>query len=226
MPAKYPAVLYPQTNEAMDYVKFGKVVGLAWAKSHPDIGFMAQGSKKFDNNKPIITYHLQRRLPISTTPEPRFMQSHVEVETITELDETSTEIEYEIITTRQDFENEIVFTIVVPLDKGGGEVADAICEEFERFMLEHKALFMRLGARNLRYKLRFHDDNLLKEMSQNSVKRFIAYTLYTQTVTQTNVPLLQQLEIEIRAGLDAIDSIHSTEEHTFDQIDELGVLNE
>jgi hypothetical protein len=125
---------------------------------------------------------------------------------------------------RQDFTNEVVFTIHVPLEKGGGEIADMLCEEFERFMLEHTGLFMRLGARNLRYSMRFHDDNLLKEMSQFTVKRFIAYTLYTQNVTQTTVPNLRKLEVEIRASLDSTDSIHTTEMHDEDDIDVFGRL--
>lgn len=211
MPAKYPKLQLPRTDEPMDYIKFGKVICQAWEKSHPSIRLIALGTKLYENDYPVITYHIQRRVASESTPKPRVTQSYINVETETDLNDVETEVETELITFRQDFENEIVFTIHVPVNKGGGEVADQLCEEFERFMLEHTGLFMRLGAKNLRYKMRFHDDNLIKEMSQNTVKRFIAYTLYTQTVTQMAVPTLQKLEVEIRISLEDTDSLYSEE---------------
>lgn len=218
MTAKYPRLLLPRTDESMDYIKFGKVVNIAWEKSHPDIRLMALGSPLFDNDAPVITYHTQRKVPASSTPRPRVTQNYIDEQSITQLDDTVITTENEIQTYRQNFENQIVFTIHVPVNKGGGEIADQLCEEFERFMLEHTSLFMKLGAKNLRYAMRFHDDNLLKEMSQNTVKRFIAYTLYTQTVTQTTVPILQLLEVEIRASLETTDSLNTQETNEFSEV--------
>lgn len=213
-----------QHPESMEYVKFCNAVQIIWEKSHPDIPIMALGSKLFDNNKPIITFHLQRREPAASTPKPRVLESFSDSTTITNLQGVTVIQNEEIQTSRMDFDNTIVFTVHVPVEKGGGEIADKICEEFERFMIEHVTVFMKLGAKNLRYGIRFYDDNLLKEFSQNSVRRFISYTLYTQIVTQTKLPILQQVEVETRIGLDALEKISTTETHTSDEVDWGGIV--
>jgi len=201
-----------QLPEALEYLKFCRAVEMAWSKGHPDIPLVAQGSKLFDNNKPVITYHLQRRSPIDSTPKRRVMESFDDDTSVTNLNGVVQVTRRNVQTYRQEFENTIVFSIHVPVEKGGGEVADMLCEEFERFMVEHTGLFMRLGAKHLTYAVRFHDDNLLREMSLESVRRFISYTLHTQIVTQTTAPNLQRLEAEIRASLDSTDTITLTEE--------------
>lgn len=220
-----PRLKLPQVEEAMDYVKFGKAVRIAWEKAHPDIPLRALGSKDFSTStKAVITFHIQRRTASNNTPKPRLVEAFNEQWTRELLNDDEEEITEEVRTERQDFENEIVFTIHVPIEKGGGEVADMLAEEFERFMLEHTRLFMTLGAKNLRYLMRFHDDNLLNELSQTTVKRFISYTLYTQKVTQVNIPLLRNLEVEIRARLDSDDTISTLTDRTWDDYDEHDVL--
>lgn len=215
MTIKYPERKMMQHDSSLDYPKFCRAVSLAWGKGHPDIPLIALGSKLFDNNKPVITYHIQRRKPADETPKPRVLESIIdETITVNLSGEEVTDVT-EVQTEYQKFLNEIVFTIHVPIEEGGGEVADLICEEFERFMQEHTKLFMKLGASNLSYLMRFHDDNLVKEMSQNTIKRFIAYTLYTQTVTQTNSPVLRQLEVEIRSTLDGYETMTLVQNHTY-----------
>jgi len=194
-------------SEAMDYPKFVKAVSLAWVKAHPSIPLFALGSQKFDTKYPAITVHIHSRTPDNNTPKVIPLESYYTQEKYFDQNGDEQEREVAVTTLRQDFTNELVFTIHVPAQEGGGEVADILTEEFERFMVEHTGLFMKLGARNLRYLRRFHDDNLLKELSQQSVRRFVAYSLYTQNVTYVKHPQLQSLEIEIRASLDSMETI-------------------
>lgn len=208
MPVKYPRLKMVQHEGAMDYRGFCRAVAALWEKSHPDIKMVAQGSRLFANpTDPILTYHLQRRVPADSTPAPRVMEAFDDETLVVDLSGVESAVVNNIQTFRQDFENTVVFTIHVPLEKGGGEVADLLCEDFERFMLEHTGVLRALGAQNLRYAVRFHDDNLMKEMSSNTVKRFVAYTLYTQNVTQNTVQNLKNIEVEIRASLDSEDIV-------------------
>jgi hypothetical protein len=168
--------------------------------------------------KPCVTFHVHNRETDKNTPRPIKIELAEFTTAQTNLDDTTTDVTLLLEMHRQAFDNQIVFSMHAPLNKGAGEVADALAEEFERFMLEHTPLFMKLGARNLRYLKRFHDDNLSREMSQNTVTRFIAYTLYTERVTATPIDQLQKLETEIRVSLNfegystwvdtSTDSIH------------------
>lgn len=203
-------VKFRQSPEAMEYVKFCKAVEFMWIKSHPDIPMMNLGSPLFDNNKTVITFHLHRREPDDKTKKQRMMESFNAEGQVTNMQGVTVVVNQNIITSFQDFNNTVIFTVHTPLAKGGGEIADMVCEEFERFMVEHTPALMMLGARNLAYGLRFHDDNLLKEYSQDSVRRFISYTLYTQIVTVSNIPLLEQVVQETRASLEAIEKFTST----------------
>lgn len=203
-----------QAPASMEYVQFCKAVSIAWSKSHPDIPMMAEGSKNFDNAGKFITFHLQRREPADSTPKQRAMENVYSRLTSTGIGGNEIVTEEATLTAMMKFSNTVVFTIHVPIEQGAGEIADLLCEEFERFMLEHTELFMRLGADQLRYFRRFYDDSLLSEGSSNSVRRFIAYTLHTQIVTQAKVPVLQQLEAEIRAVFEA-ENILTSREETF-----------
>lgn len=196
-----------QSPESMELSKFYKLVTQAWIKGHPNIPMMALGSKNFDNNKVIITYHLQRREVSSHTKKPRKTESFNTQETKLDLQGLESTIEKNVITSRQDFENVVTFTIHVPTEKGGGEIAELLREEFERFMVEHTPLFMKLGARNLTYYRGFYDDSLLKELSTTSARRFVAYTVYTQIVTETSAPVLQSMEAELRVALDDYNEV-------------------
>jgi hypothetical protein len=202
-----------QAPASMEYVQFCKAVEIAWRRSHPDIPMMAEGSKNFDNAKTIITFHLQRRQPADNTPKQRAMENVYQTLTRPQISGPDIVEEEAVLTAMMRFENTVVFTIHVPKEQGGGEIADLLCEEFERFMLEHTRLLMQLGADQLRYFRRFYDDSLLKEGSSDSVRRFIAYTLHTQIVTQAKVPVLQQVEAEIRAVFEAENN--TSQEETF-----------
>jgi len=206
-----PVVKLRQAEGALEYEQFCKLVSMAWNKGHPDIPLMAAGSKNFDNERTIITYHLQQREAEDHTKKPRVTEAFNTERVTVNLQGLEVVEEANIITFRQDFTNVVVFTVHVPIEKGGGEIADLVCAEFERFMIEHTPLFMRLGAKNLAYYRRFYDDNLLKELSSNSARRFIAYTLYTQIVTQSTSPILQQMEAELRVSLEGIDSVKTTD---------------
>ena len=52
----------------------------------------------------------------------------------------------------------------------------------------------------------------------------MSYTLYTQIVTQTKLPILQQVEVETRTGLEALEKITTTETHTSDEVDWGGLV--
>jgi hypothetical protein len=195
----------------MEYAKFCKAVEFMWKKGHPDIPLIAVGSPLFENNKTVITFHLHRREPEDRTPKQRVVESFSNEVSIENLQGVTVIQDEYIQTARQDFINTVIFTIHTPIPKGGGEVADAVCEEFERFMVEHTPALMMLGARNLKYGLGFYDDTLLKEYSQNSVRRFISYTLYTQIVTVSKLPILQQVVEETRLSLEALEKFTVSE---------------
>jgi|PlaIllAssembly_1097288.scaffolds.fasta_scaffold377071_2 hypothetical protein len=204
-------IKFKQSPEYMEYIKFCKAVELMWSKSHLDIPVMSLGSPLFDNNKTIITFHLHRREPEDRTKKQRLVEAFSDEVQVTNLAGVTVVTDEHFVTARQDFINTVIFTVFTPIAKGGGEVADMICDEFERFMVEHTPALMLLGARNLTYGLRFHDDNLLKEYSQNSVRRFISYTLYTQIVTVSKLPILQKVVEETRLSLEALEKLNTSE---------------
>jgi hypothetical protein len=195
-----------QADGSLTYPQFCVAVTTAWGKAHPDIPMLAIGAKNWDTKFPCVTFHLQLRKPAEETPRMRRTENFQVEGTVRTVNGITEVVTKDIVTYRMNFDNQVIFTVHSTQDDGGVEMADQLAEEFESFMQLHTGLFMNLGAKGLRFFRRFHDENLLAEFSKVTIKRFLAYTLYTQRVTSTTQPQLKELETEIRVRLESNES--------------------
>jgi hypothetical protein len=179
----------------LSYLEFIAVVKLLWENIHPDIPIKPNHGGSYASF-PAIIYGLEIRKPHTVEPKPRSRQV----------------VENDYMIFGQRFQNVVSFSIITKADKAssesnlgdgryvGAEVADALAEVFEDFMLEYTPVFKRLGASELVYARRLAD----AEESRSNIdviKRTITYLLTTEKLIQTSVSTIEKVAIDVRTAM-------------------------
>jgi hypothetical protein len=179
----------------LSYLEFIAVVKLLWENIHPDIPIKPNHGGSYASF-PAIIYGLEIRKPHTIEPKPRSRQV----------------VENDYMIFGQRFQNVVSFSIITKADKAssesnlgdgryvGAEVADALAEVFEDFMLEYTPVFKRLGASELVYARRLAD----AEESRSNIdviKRTITYLLTTEKLIQTSVSTIEKVAIDVRTAM-------------------------
>lgn len=172
----------------LTYLEFISIVKLLWENIHPDIPVVPTQPLAYAVY-PCIVYGLELRKSHTTEPKPR----------------SRNVVERDHMVYGQRFQNIVSFTITNKISGGadsdnrysGGEVADAIAESFEDFMLEYTPVFKRLGASELVYARRLADSEENKD-NLDVAKRTVTYMLTTEKLLVTSVSLIEKIAIDIR----------------------------
>lgn len=176
----------------LTYIEFISAVKLLWENIHPDIPFVANHGGQY-SVYPSIVYGLELRKAHTTEPKPRSRQV----------------VERDRMVFGQRFQNVVSFTIVAKASRGGSasniddgryvgaEVADALAEVFEDFMLEYTPVFKRLGASEFVYARRLADAQETRD-NIDIIKRTITYLLTTEKLIATSVSVIEKIAIDVR----------------------------
>jgi hypothetical protein len=184
-----------QANGNLTYLEFLAVVKALWENVHPDIPLKPNHGGAY-STYPCIVYGLEIRKPHTVEPKPRSRQV----------------IQNDYMVFGQRFQNVVSFTIVTKADRAstastldegryiGSEVADALAEIFEDFMLEYTPVFKRLGASEFVYARRLADTTETRN-NIDVCKRSITYLLTTEKLIQTSVAVIEKIAIDIRTAM-------------------------
>lgn len=152
----------------LSYLDFVRIVSALWEKGHPDIPLTAMGAKE-NALYPSIVYRLDLRKPYDGEPKPRLRE---------ELPLPNGDV---VINSAQRFMNIVVFTCFTQMNP---QLAEAIIEEFENFMMEFQPVFKELGVSELVYERRMPDTQDNRE-NFTVIERAVAYRLTTEKLVQT-----------------------------------------
>lgn len=179
----------------LSYLEFISVVKLLWENIHPDIPIVPTQPAQY-STYPCIVYGLELRKSHSTEPKPR----------------SRNVVEKDVMVFGQRFQNVVSFTVSNKMMGGaskssessqlaarydGADVADALAEIFEDFMLEYTPVFKRLGASEFVYARRLADSEENKN-NTDIVKRTITYMLTTEKLLVSSVAQIEKIAIDIR----------------------------
>jgi len=175
----------------LNYLEFISVVKLLWENLHPDIPIVPTQPADYATY-PCIVYGLELRKAHTVEPKPRSRNI----------------VEKDVMVFGQRFQNVVAFTICNKMMGGasksagssrsdGADVADALAEVFEDFMLEYTPVFKRLGASEFVYARRLADSEENKS-NTDIVKRTITYMLTTEKLIVTSVAQIEKIAIDIR----------------------------
>jgi hypothetical protein len=176
----------------LTYLEFIAVVKLLWENIHPDIPIKPNHGGSYASF-PAIIYGLEIRKPHTVEPKPRSRQV----------------VENDHMIFGQRFQNVVSFSIITKGDRAssesnlgdgryvGAEVADALAEVFEDFMLEYTPVFKRLGASELVYARRLADSEETRS-NIDVIKRTITYLLTTEKLIQTSVSVIEKVALDVR----------------------------
>lgn len=179
----------------LTYLEFISVVKLLWENLHPDIPIVPTQPAQY-STYPCIVYGLELRKAHTVEPKPRSRNI----------------VEKDVMVFGQRFQNVVSFTITTKMMGGaskasdagaaasrydGADVADALAELFEDFMLEYTPVFKRLGASEFVYARRLADAEENKG-NTDIVKRTVTYMLTTEKLLVTSVGQIEKIAIDIR----------------------------
>jgi hypothetical protein len=179
----------------LSYLEFIAVVKLLWENIHPDIPVKPNHGGSYASF-PAIIYGLEIRKPHTVEPKPRSRQV----------------VENDHMIFGQRFQNVVSFTVITKADRAssesnlgegryvGAEVADALAEVFEDFMLEYTPVFKRLGASELVYARRLADSEETRS-NIDIIKRTVTYLLTTEKLIQTSVSVIEKIAIDVRTAM-------------------------
>lgn len=175
----------------LSYPEFIAVVKILWENLHPDIPIVPTQPAQY-SVYPCIVYGLELRKAHTTEPKPRNR-------VVTDRDK---------MVFGQRFQNVVAFTVTNKIMGGsdkqvrydGAEVADALAEVFEDFMLEYTPVFKRLGASEFVYARRLADSEENKN-NTDVVKRTITYMLTTEKLIVTSVGIIDKIAIDVRTHM-------------------------
>ena len=179
----------------LSYLDFIAVVKLLWENIHPDIPVKPNHGGSYASF-PAIIYGLEIRKPHTVEPKPRSRQV----------------VENDHMIFGQRFQNVVSFTIITKADRAssesnlgegryvGAEVADALAEVFEDFMLEYTPVFKRLGASELVYARRLADSEETRS-NIDIIKRTVTYLLTTEKLIQTSVSVIEKVALDVRTAM-------------------------
>lgn len=179
----------------LTYLEFISIVKMLWENIHPDIPLVPTQPAQY-STYPCIVYGLELRKAHSVEPKPR----------------NRNVVEKDVMVFGQRFQNVVSFTICNKVMGGatkasdsnqmasrydGADVADALAELFEDFMLEYTPVFKRLGASEFVYARRLSDSEENKG-NIDIVKRTITYMLTTEKLLVTSVAQIEKIAVDIR----------------------------
>lgn len=179
----------------LTYLEFISVVKLLWENLHPDIPIVPTQPAQY-SSYPCIVYGLELRKAHTTEPKPRSRNI----------------VEKDVMVFGQRFQNVVSFTVTTKMMGGaskssdagsaaarydGADVADALAELFEDFMMEYTPVFKRLGASEFVYARRLADAEENKG-NTDIVKRTVTYMLTTEKLLVTSVAQIDKIVIDIR----------------------------
>lgn len=175
----------------LTYIEFISVVKLLWENLHPEIPIVPTQPAQY-STYPCIVYGLELRKAHTTEPKPRSRQV----------------ISNDKMVFGQRFQNVVSFTVTTKMMGGadqsnrydGAEIADALAEIFEDFMLEYTPVFKRLGASEFIYARRLADSEENKN-NTDIIKRTITYMLTTEKLIITSVGIIEQIAIDVRTHM-------------------------
>ena len=208
-----------QANGNLTYLEFLAVVKALWENIHPDIPLKPDHGGSYAVY-PSIVYSLEIRKPHTVEPKPRSRQV----------------VQNDYMVFGQRFQNVVSFTIVTKADRAstvdeskyiGAEVADALAEVFEDFMLEYTPVFKRLGASEFVYARRLADTTETRD-NIDICKRAITYLLTTEKLIQTSVSVIEKIAIDIRTAMSYENSLilNPFDKSTPDYTDtEIGIID-
>jgi hypothetical protein len=184
-----------QANGNLTYLEFLAVVKALWENIHPEVPLKPDHGGAYATY-PAVIYGLEIRKAHTTEPKPRNRPT----------------VQNDRMVFGQRFQNVVSFTIVTKADRAstastqddgkyvGAEVADALAEIFEDFMLEYTPVFKRLGASEFVYARRLADSTETRS-NIDVCKRTITYMLTTEKLIQTSVSVIDKIAIDIRTAM-------------------------
>jgi hypothetical protein len=211
-PLKYPrAPLRSESN--LSYLQFIALLKKLWEDGNPLVPFKPVQSQSYafttanpefdadqiespENIKNMdidcmMVYSLELRTPNANEPKMRVREEIV----------TDGDVNY--LVQGQRFENLIIFSA---LSKGGPEIAEAVIESFEDFMLEHTPVFKRLGVSEILYSRRT-PDNEQSRFAEDIDKRSVAYIVVIEKLRSTEIAKIEEITLNVRQylGTNTID---------------------
>lgn len=177
----------------LNYLQFIALVQKLWAESHPDIPIRPTQAKAYATY-PVIVYKLEIRRPHSGEPKPK------QREQVVNEGENNISIVY-----GQKFENLVVFQVFTKADP---ELAEAIIEAFEDFMLEYTPIFKRLGLSEIVYSRRIPDGEGSRQ-AEDVEYRGVAYMVTTEKLRKVDIDTVESIVVKARTFLED-DMIHPT----------------
>jgi hypothetical protein len=205
-PLKYPkAPLRAESN--LSYLQFIALLKKLWEDGNPLVPFKPVQSQSYafttsnpefdagqiespENIKNIdldcmMVYSLELRKPNANEPKMRVREEIV----------TDGDVNY--LVQGQRFENLIIFSA---LSKGGPEIAEAVIESFEDFMLEHTPVFKKLGVSEILYSRRT-PDNEQSRFAEDIDKRSVAYIVVIEKLRSTEIAKIEEITLNVRQFL-------------------------
>ena len=139
----------------------------------------------------MMVYSLELRKPNANEPKMRVREEII----------TDGDVNY--LVQGQRFENLIIFSA---LSKGGPELAEAVIESFEDFMLEYTPVFKRLGVSEILYSRRT-PDNEQSRFAEDIDKRSVAYVVVREKLRATEIAKIEEIILNVRQylGTNTID---------------------
>jgi hypothetical protein len=172
---------------SLTYLEFIKLVDTLWEAAHPDVPFQASGSN-IDAVYPVVTYDLQLRKPHPSEPKVRFRE---EIRTPRDKDA--------IVIGGQRYQNLVNFSVTTEKNP---ELAEALIEAFEDFILEFTPVFKQLGLSEIVYARRLPDAEQSRR-SEGIEIRTVSYLVTTEKVIQTSKKKLEEFLVYARMALSA-----------------------
>ncbi len=205
-PLKYPkAPLRAESN--LSYLQFIALLKKLWEDGNPLIPFKPVQSQSYafttanpefdaaqiespDNIRNMdidcmMVYSLELRKPNANEPKMRVREEII----------TDGDVNY--LVQGQRFENLIIFSA---LSKGGPELAEAVIESFEDFMLEYTPVFKRLGVSEILYSRRT-PDNEQSRFAEDIDKRSVAYVVVIEKLRATEIAKIEEIILNVRQYL-------------------------
>lgn len=175
----------------LTYPEFIAVVKILWESIHPDIPIVPTQPAQY-SVYPCIVYGLELRKAHTTEPKPRNR-------VVTDRDK---------MVFGQRFQNVVAFTVTNKVMGGsdkqtrydGAEVADALAEVFEDFMLEYTPVLKAAGATELVYSRRLSDSEINRE-EKDVLKKTVTYMLTTEKTFATKNDRIEKILIDVRTWM-------------------------
>lgn len=165
----------------LTYLEFIRLLTRLWSQAHPSFPILPQGSDELAQY-PCIVYHLELRKVHPSEPKLRDREFRYQGDRVEQI-------------TGQRFQNVVAFSAMT---EGDPDVAEALIEAFEDFMLEYTGVFKELGLSELMYGRRM-PDKMESRQGVRVVMRSVAYMVTTEKQVVTEHEKLREITILAKA---------------------------